>query len=124
MVTIHIACSNGNIEVKSKERNKKSITTSALIQWIYLFNISFLCHSKQMKDAWDERRTVEHNLRDMGLSADPNQTLPVPTPAVSLLHLRHVNCKATQNLHVVLITRSIISERQSSEKKLSLPDTF
>ncbi|KAI0210463.1 Nucleolar protein 16 [Lamellibrachia satsuma] len=36
---------------------------------------------KQMKDAWDERRTVEHNLRDMGLSADPNQTFPVPTPA-------------------------------------------
>ena len=34
--------------------------------------------SKQMKEAWDERRTVQHNLRDMGLSDDPNKTLARP----------------------------------------------
>ncbi|KAK2173769.1 hypothetical protein NP493_850g01034 [Ridgeia piscesae] len=35
---------------------------------------------KQMKDAWDERRTVEYNLQNMGLSADPNKTLAMPKP--------------------------------------------
>jgi len=31
-----------------------------------------------IKQAWDEKKTVEGNLRDMGLSADPNKTLPIP----------------------------------------------
>jgi len=41
-----------------------------------------VCSSKQMKDAWDERRTVEYNLQNMGLSADPNKTLAMPKPMV------------------------------------------
>ncbi|XP_030841546.1 nucleolar protein 16 [Strongylocentrotus purpuratus] len=32
-----------------------------------------------IKTAWDNKKSVKENLRAMGLSSDPNKTLPIPT---------------------------------------------
>ena len=53
-----------------------------------------------MKEAWDERRTVQHNLRDMGLSDDPNKTLA--RPVVSLFTTLLFNCDADLNILLVV----------------------
>ena len=67
---------------------------------ILFLNSSCVCvTSKQMKEAWDERRTVQHNLRDMGLSDDPNKTLA--RPVVSLFAILQFNCAADLNILVV-----------------------
>lgn len=34
--------------------------------------------NKELKDNWDESKTVQQNLRTMGLSANPNKTLALP----------------------------------------------
>lgn len=34
----------------------------------------------QLKAAWDDNKSVTRNLTDMGLSANPNVTLSIPTP--------------------------------------------
>ncbi|CAH1991793.1 unnamed protein product [Acanthoscelides obtectus] len=33
---------------------------------------------KEIKEAWDNKRSVETNMKDMGLSCDPNKTIQVP----------------------------------------------
>ncbi|XP_038045490.1 nucleolar protein 16-like [Patiria miniata] len=33
---------------------------------------------KPLKEAWDQRKSLEKNLADMGLSANPNKTIPIP----------------------------------------------
>ncbi|XP_066249985.1 nucleolar protein 16 [Euwallacea similis] len=34
---------------------------------------------KEVKDAWDSKKSVQTNLANMGLSYDPNQTIRIPT---------------------------------------------
>ncbi|XP_967613.3 nucleolar protein 16 [Tribolium castaneum] len=34
---------------------------------------------KEIKEAWDKRKSVKTNLEEMGLSYDPNQTLGIPS---------------------------------------------
>ena len=46
---------------------------------MYLFVYHF---SDAIKEAWDEKKTVDRNMREMGLSADPNKTIPVPKAKV------------------------------------------
>ncbi|XP_018335127.1 nucleolar protein 16, partial [Agrilus planipennis] len=33
---------------------------------------------KEIKEAWENRKSVKLNLKEMGLSYDPNETLPIP----------------------------------------------
>ncbi|KAK7500690.1 hypothetical protein BaRGS_00007934 [Batillaria attramentaria] len=35
-------------------------------------------HCKQIRQAWNEKKTLYKNMKDMGLSADPNTTLKIP----------------------------------------------
>jgi len=47
------------------------------------FYIMFCC-SHPVKNAWDEQKSVVRNLKDMGLSADPNKSLRIETTRVSV----------------------------------------
>jgi hypothetical protein len=38
----------------------------------------FYHFSEQIKNAWDETKSLKHNLRNMGLATDPNIAIPVP----------------------------------------------
>jgi len=51
----------------------------------------FYC-SNPVKKAWDEQKSIVQNLKEMGLSADPNKSLRIATTRVSAenFHLRFV----------------------------------
>jgi len=46
----------------------------------------FYC-SHAVKKAWDEQKSIVKNLKDMGLSADPNKSLRIATTRVSVENL-------------------------------------
>ena len=45
-----------------------------------------LC-SEEIRNDWDSKKTVEQNLKDMGLSANPNITIPIPKAKVRIIYL-------------------------------------
>lgn len=47
------------------------------------FSLKF--NSKQIKEAWDAKKSICNNLHDMGLSADPNSTFRIPGAKVRIV---------------------------------------
>lgn len=43
----------------------------------------FLFHSSQIRNAWDDKKSMARNLQEMGLAFDPNRTLPIKKQRVS-----------------------------------------
>lgn len=41
-------------------------------------NFKTLISSKQIKDAWEVKRSIKGNLKEMGLTADPNEIFKIP----------------------------------------------
>ena len=56
----------------------KRLSTSFSHIHYYLFCVL----SDQIKNAWDQQRSVKFNLRSMGLAVDPNEAIPVPQTKV------------------------------------------
>lgn len=52
------------------------------IVYIYLI---FLIFSQEIKHAWERKKSVKENLKDMGLCYDPNETLGIPKTLVSVV---------------------------------------
>lgn len=46
--------------------------------FILLFNVFYMqIFSPQIRNAWDNRKSMARNLQDMGLAFDPNRSLPL-----------------------------------------------
>ena len=54
----------------------------------------FFSYSSQIKEAWDDKASVEKNLRQMGLSTDPNETICIPKTKVHVISSRIVRWRA------------------------------
>jgi len=52
-----------------------------------MFTLFYVYCSHPVKKAWDEQKSVVRNLKDMGLSADPNKSLRIATTRVSVENL-------------------------------------
>jgi len=52
-----------------------------------------LCFSDEVREAWDSRKSLQANLRHMGLSVDPNKTLRIPTAKVSTVNYLTIEVK-------------------------------
>ena len=51
----------------------------------------FIDASDEIKHAWDDRLSLQANLREMGLSADPNKTLHIPSAKVKYKPVKTLN---------------------------------
>jgi hypothetical protein len=54
-----------------------------------------------MKEVWDEGKTVAQNIKEMGLSLNPNKTLPLPKTKVFMYLLHSYNMYNVRSLQVV-----------------------
>lgn len=51
--------------------------------------------SAQIRKAWDDRKTVQQNLRDMGLQHDPKGVLPIRHSQVRTVSVLRTQSQAT-----------------------------
>ena len=51
----------------------------------------FTFFSDKIKNAWDSKKSITDNLSDMGLSSDPNKTLPIPKAKVRTIISAYVS---------------------------------
>ena len=49
---------------------------------VNFYLIQNLFCSKQIKHAWDAKKSLQANLKEMGISADPNKTVKIPKTKV------------------------------------------
>nr|CAH7718384.1 unnamed protein product [Callosobruchus chinensis] len=62
---------------------------------------------KEIKEAWDSKRSVETNMKDMGLSSDPNKTIQIP---------KHNSLKVSLMSNQNEWKEEIVDDPQSSSK--------
>ncbi|KAL8579018.1 hypothetical protein ACOMHN_035957 [Nucella lapillus] len=83
---------------------------------------------KQIREAWDAKKTMTSNFREMGLSVDPNKTLHIPT-AKELLGPKDLaedtsrkEKRKGKKMHVVNELEAEAALPQERRLKLSEPD--
>ncbi|PNF26317.1 hypothetical protein B7P43_G02657, partial [Cryptotermes secundus] len=82
----------------------------------------------QVKKAWEQRRTVEQNLNDMGLAYDPNKALKIPSAKELLQPMEVVeessDCGDEMSLHIKdYVTKELESEAKAPRvKNFRLPN--
>lgn len=55
-----------------------------VVMIILLFNVFYMqIFSPQIRNAWDNRKSMARNLQDMGLAFDPNRSLPLKKTRVN-----------------------------------------
>ncbi|XP_025094872.1 nucleolar protein 16-like [Pomacea canaliculata] len=84
-------------------------------------------HCKQIKEAWDAKKSICNNLHDMGLSADPNSTFRIPGAKELLLRKetldqQRAKGKKQKKLHVAEELEAEAALPQEQRLKLSEPD--
>lgn len=47
-------------------------------------SIQFYMYSKEIKQAWESKKSIRQNLEEMGLSYDPNKTIKIPNNKAKL----------------------------------------
>jgi len=80
---------------------------------------------KEIKAAWDDTKSVKRNLRDMGLSADPNKTVKLPKSKIAKMGTLNVEMEV--DLHKTPTKSLVVDELEAQanipgKKKMSMSD--
>ncbi|KAK7110184.1 nucleolar protein 16-like [Littorina saxatilis] len=115
---------------KPKKRNKSyNYNTDRRKEWAKSKKMPTI-HCKQIRQAWDEKKSMLSNLQEMGLSANPNKSIHIPT-AKELLGPKEMTedtgkkkgKQKKQKLHVVAELEAEAAIPEQRRLKLSEPDT-
>ncbi|XP_039260012.1 nucleolar protein 16-like [Styela clava] len=74
-------------------------------------------HCKQMNDVWDKKKTVQQNLRDMGLAFDTNKAVKIPRPSPAIISEVPINLIPTEDLKLPKVRESMEVEAALGEKE-------
>lgn len=85
-------------------------------------------HCKQIREAWDDKKSLYTNMKEMGLSADPNITLQIPRakdllgPQTSDARAEAGHTKKQRKHHVVEELEEEANAPQERQMRMSEPD--
>lgn len=80
---------------------------------------------EQVKNAWDNKKSLKQNLKDMGLSYDPNQTLAIPKAKdliAGKMEVEEMPISAIKKGKVVQELESEANQPQAKTLKFSEPE--
>lgn len=66
------------------------------------------CFSKEINDFWDKKKTVQQNLKDMGLAYDTNKAMKIPSKAPAVIEEVSIKPKIPQVIECKIIFPMIL----------------
>ncbi|XP_067131400.1 nucleolar protein 16 [Centruroides vittatus] len=77
----------------------------------------------QIRRAWDNKKSILNNMQEMGLSADPNKTLKVPS-AKELLEPMELDNVKKQKKRTTKPPKLFVAKELENEAKMPQPNKF